>query len=520
MSRPLKVLMVEDSADDADLLLRELRRQGFAPASTRVETGESLQAALMAESWDVIISDNNMPLFSGDEALAVVKRLAPDVPFIVVSGTLGEEHAVEAMRAGASDFVIKTRLHRLAPVVERELQESERRAEQRRIASALAESQLQLREAQKLEAVGRLAGGVAHDFNNLLGAIFGYAHLALQELPPDSPHRADIQEIKEATARAAALTRQLLAFSRQQVLDLDVIDLNDVVADSLRLLRRLVGETVVIVAHYEPDLWYIKGDRTQIEQILMNLAMNARDAMPAGGTLVIGTSNAVVPSPGLSPAPPTPGNYVRLDVTDTGVGIPSEQLRKIFEPFFTTKDIGKGTGLGLATVYGIVQQSGGSIFVDSLPGCGTAFTIFLPQTIDAVTVDRPVRAPVEPTGGERILVVEDDPVLRELARRVLTGAGYTVGVAKDPEEAIAHLANKAEPLDLLVTDVMMPGMNGRDLASRLRESRPDLPVIFMSGYAGEVSDRHTLDGDPLLGKPFSPASLVSRVRAVLDRSPA
>jgi two-component system cell cycle sensor histidine kinase/response regulator CckA len=382
MSRPVSVLMVEDSENDAELLLLELRRQGFAPMATRVDTGRALRSALARRTWDIVISDHNMPSFSGDEALRLVKQYAPDVPFIVVSGTRGEEHAVDAMRAGASDFIVKTRLHRLAPVVERELHEAALRLEQRRMAVALAESQQQLREAQKLEAVGRLAGGVAHDFNNLLCAILAYADLMLMSMPADDAHRADLHEIKHASERAAQLTRQLLAFSRQQVLDLSVLNLNEVIDQVLQLLQRLVGESITIEVHGHGRLWNIKGDRIRIEQILMNLATNARDAMPNGGTLTIATSNVVVPAPGQLHLPPTPGQYVRLDVRDTGEGIAEDVLPKIFEPFFTTKEEGKGTGLGLATVYGIVEQSGGFLFVDSRPGRGAAFTIHLPRTTE------------------------------------------------------------------------------------------------------------------------------------------
>jgi len=380
MSRPVNVLMVEDSENDAELLLLELRRQGFAPASTRVDSGRALRKELTRGGWDIVISDHNMPSFTGDEALKLVKEYAPDLPFIVVSGTRGEEHAVDAMRAGASDFIVKTRLHRLAPVVERELEDAALRVEQRRMAAALAESQAQLREAQKLEAVGRLAGGVAHDFNNLLGAILAYADLMLTTMPQGDVHRADLQEIKRASVRAAQLTRQLLAFSRQQVLDLSVLNLNDVINEILQFVRRLVGDSVIVDVQCHKQLWNIRADRVRIEQILMNLAANARDAMPEGGSLTISTSNVVVPAPAQSHVPPRPGQYVRLDVRDTGEGIPPEVMPKIFEPFFTTKEEGKGTGLGLATVYGIVEQSGGFIFVDSRPGRGATFTIHLPRT--------------------------------------------------------------------------------------------------------------------------------------------
>jgi signal transduction histidine kinase len=374
--------MVEDSADDAELLGLELEQRGLAPAITRVDNGPALSAALGSREWDVVISDHNMPGFSGDDALSLVKRFDPDLPFIVVSGTRGEEHAVEAMRRGANDFVMKSRLQRLAPVVERELAAAALRAEQRRTTAALAESQRQLREAQRLEAVGRLAGGVAHDFNNLMAAVLSYADLILRDLGPDDEHRADVEEIKRAGRRAAELTRQLLTFSRQQIQTRSVLDLNEVLADATGLLHRLIEPSVSLEFALQPDLWQSNGDVMQIEQVLMNLATNARDAMPNGGTLTVTTSNVVVPAGEPDPALPAPGRYVRLEVRDTGMGIPKDIQAKVFDPFFTTKEEGKGTGLGLATVYGIVRQCGGHITVKSEPGLGTAFVIFLPRALE------------------------------------------------------------------------------------------------------------------------------------------
>ena len=383
MSRPVNVLMVEDSEDDARLLKIELERQGFTPDITRVDSGPALRSALNEREWDIVISDHNMPGFGGDEALSLVKAFDPALPFVVVSGTRGEEHAVAAMRAGASDFIVKNRLHRLVPVVERELVASGLRAEQRRIALALEESQRMLVEAQQMEAVGRLAGGVAHDFNNLLGAILSYADLVLQSLPRGDKNRDDVEEIKRAGRHAAELTRQLLAFSRQQIMNKAVLDLNEVIHDELGLLQRLLGSRVTLTTDFDPNPWLIKGDRLQIEQVLLNLATNARDAMPGGGTLTITTRRVTITADDTSIRPVAPGDYMLLEVRDTGTGIAPEIRAKIFDPFFTTKDVGKGTGLGLATVYGIVRQTGGLIYVDSEPGQGATFSIYLPRTTDA-----------------------------------------------------------------------------------------------------------------------------------------
>ena len=372
--------MVEDSEDDARLLQLELGREGFLPDVTRVDTRNDLRAALGERRFDVVISDHNMPGFSGDEALAMVKRFNPDLPFIVVSGTRGEEHAVEAMRAGADDFIVKTRLHRLAPVVERELEASGMRARERETLAALEDSKRQLVEAQRLEGIGRLAGGVAHDFNNLIAAIMSYADLLHKGMPKDDTRRADVEEIKRASRRAAELTRQLLTFSRQQMEQKSSLQLNEVIHDSLGLVQALVGPAVSINLQFHSDLWSIRAERLQIEQVLMNFAANARDAMPEGGALTLSTDNVVVAPSERTTRPPEPGEYVRLEAADTGVGIPLELHAKIFEPFFTTKEVGKGAGLGLATIYGIVRQSGGYIYVDSTMGRGTIFTIYFPRT--------------------------------------------------------------------------------------------------------------------------------------------
>jgi two-component system cell cycle sensor histidine kinase/response regulator CckA len=387
--QPLKVILVEDSETDAELLVRELTRRGFTPQATRVETGDGLREALAAGDCHVVISDNRMPAFNAREALAITRELAPNVPFIVVSGTLTEEHAVDAMRAGAHDFVTKDNLHRLVPAIERELVEAERRAEQQRMAAALAESQQRLRQAQKLEAVGRLAAGVAHDFNNLLAAILSYAELVLRGLPPDSAQRADVEEIKRVADRAAGIVRQLLAFSRRQVSGRDALNLNQVVHEGMSVLRHLVGRSITIHPKYHPTLWSIAGDQNQLEQVLINLTLNARDAMAGGGTLTIATSNVIISEPGLQ-MPKAPGQYVRLDVIDTGEGIPPDVLPQIFEPFFTTKDVDKGTGLGLASVYGIVDDTGGEIFVDSQPGRGARFTMYFPR-LQSASSDAPAR---------------------------------------------------------------------------------------------------------------------------------
>jgi len=371
-----------------------------------------------------------------------------------------------------------------------------------------------------MEAVGRLAGGVAHDFNNLLTAIFGYSDLLAEELPADHPGREDLQEIRTAASRASALTRQLLAFSRQQVLQPIVLNLNDVVENIEKMLHRLLGEDVALEAHLAKDLGNVKADSGQLEQVMMNLAVNARDAMPTGGKLTIETANTDLDASYAEQHQPViPGSYVMLAVSDTGTGMDEVTKTRAFEPFFTTKEPGQGTGLGLATVYGIVKQSGGYVWVYSEPGEGTAFKIYLPR-VDAPVepVGRTPEPAVSVVGTETVLVAEDDELLRPLARELLGKLGYRVLEAKDSAEALAVARAHKGDIHLLVSDVVMPGGGGFQLAQQLVTERPRLKVLYMSGYTDEAVVRHGLleRGLNYLQKPFTPAVLARRVRDVLD----
>jgi two-component system cell cycle sensor histidine kinase/response regulator CckA len=379
----------------------------------------------------------------------------------------------------------------------------------------------ELRQAQKLEAIGQLAGGIAHDFNNLLTVITGRSHLALGQLPADHAVRRHIDLIQTTAERAAALTRQLLAFSRKQILEPKVLDVNAIVAGLAPMLSRLIGEDLELVAVPAPDLGRVKADPSQLEQVIVNLAVNARDAMPQGGTLSIETGNVELDEAYVSRHPgASTGRFVRLAIRDTGHGMDAAVKARIFEPFFTTKEPGKGTGLGLATVFGIVKQSGGSIGVESEPGQGTTFTVYLPW-VDAA-VDRialPMAAPTLARGSETILLVEDEDEVRALARETLEGQGYTVIPATAPAEALRLVGSHVGPIHLLVTDVVMPQLSGRGLAEQLTPDRRDLRVLYMSGYTDDAMVRHGVleEGTAFLHKPFTPQTLLVKVREVLDR---
>ena len=373
----------------------------------------------------------------------------------------------------------------------------------------------QLRQSQRLEAVGRLAGGVAHDFNNLLTAVLGNTSLAAMTLPQSHPTQQNLAEVRDAAERAAALIQQLLAFSRRQVLSPRVLDINRAVEALVRILPRLIGEDITTPLQLDPALLRVRADSTQLDQVLLNLALNARDAMPSGGTLTIATSNVMLNEPPVAdPACFQPGPFVKLTMTDTGRGMDAETCSRVFEPFFTTKE--SGTGLGLATTYGIVTQSRGFVSVTSEVDRGTTFTIYLPATTELVDETQPPPIPQHLSGGtETVLLVEDALAVRSFAGKTLAVYGYTVLQAGNGDEALQIAAS--EPFDLLLTDVVMPGMNGIELAARVAAVRPEARVLLMSGYdESRAHGANETDPAPMLRKPFSAAALAHAVRNVLD----
>ena len=522
MKTPLRLLHLEDNPVDAELITATLMEGNIPCQSQLVDTRQAFVAALKEGRMDLILADYSIPGFDGMTALILARQHCPDVPFLFVSATIGEELAIDAMHQGATDYVLKQRLGRLVPSVQRALRELDDRAERKRAEEALRQSEKQFRQSQKMEAVGRLAGGIAHDFNNLLTIIMGYSQVLLTELGPQHPLRGKIEETLKAGERAATLIRQLLTFSRKQSLDPKILSLNTAVTSLESLLRRLIGEDIQLVSKLDPTNGRLRADQAQLEQVLVNLVVNARDAMPKGGTLTIETAQVeLTRSPVYHLTPLPPGPYVRLAVSDTGCGMDRMTQSHIFEPFFTTKGEGKGSGLGLSTVFGIVTQSGGAIDVTSRVGHGTRFDLYFPSVESDILTAAPTQPLGQPQRGtETILLVEDEPSVRTLVRDELRKLGYRVVEAKNGVEACLLATQQAASLQLLLTDVVMPGMGGRELAQHLTVIKPDLRTLFISGYMDDVGIMAGQEEgtSSFLQKPFTPEVLGRAVRNLLDAS--
>lgn len=509
MSESLKVLIIEDSLDDFDLLLRELKKEFSQVNCRRIDTREAMLECLQ-ESWDIILSDFSMPQFSGMAALETLKSTGIDIPFIIVSGTIGEEAAVDLMRAGASDYVLKSKTNRLMHAIRREQQAAEKRTK-------LADTEEQLRHMQKMEAVGQLAGGVAHDFNNMLSVVQIYCR-KLKEVDNPQVHYY-VDKILGVQNRSVSLTKQLLVFSRKQTGTASVLDVSQVLHDMQDMLQRLVGEAVELGIDTIHNLFRVKADRGQIEQVIMNLAVNARDAMPDGGRMCFSTSNVNFAAPHLVGAEYLTGNYVMLEATDTGHGMTKEIMNRIFEPFFTTKSAKDGTGLGLSIIYGIIHQNHGEIAVSSEVGRGTSFKIYLPETLEKDLSVTPIEQSQKSDGGkETILLVEDNFELRSLFVETLETKGYEVLEASDGMAALSVLEKNPKSIHLVITDMVMPKIGGRELHRRVNQMDKDIKFIYMSGYFEDasVTDANSLESFYYLQKPFSEDELLLKVRKVLD----
>jgi two-component system cell cycle sensor histidine kinase/response regulator CckA len=644
MEQLIHILHLEDDPVDAELIQAKIESAGLSCRITCVQDRDEFEIALRQGGYDIILADYQLPMYDGMSALRLAQALCPDVPFIFVSGTMGEDAAIEGLTEGATDYVLKQRLSRLVPAIPRALHEAENRRERWRAEEALRQRnrdmerlttaieqaaetvvitdtegkmvyvnpaferttgytraeaisqnprilkssrqdpafyqnlwstiragqvwsgrfinkkkdgslyteeatispvkdengaiinyvavkrdvthELQLeeqyRQAQKMQVIGQLTAGIAHDFNNLLTAINGFAELAQYGLAADHSLQDPLGRILSAGQRAAQLISQLMVFSRKQVMEPKVLNLNMVVADMDKMLRRIIGEHITLKTTLAPDLGWVKVDPAQLEQVIVNLAVNARDALPNGGHLTIETANVTLDEDyAASHLDVLPGEYVQLAVSDDGVGMSDEVKAHIFEPFFTTKEKGKGTGLGLATVFGIVKQGGGHIWFYSEPGHGTSFRIYLPRVQENTTPLRQDESQNLPTAHETVLLVEDDPGVQKIAAMALRQQGYTVLLAHDRQTAIRLARQHHGSIDLLLTDVIMPGGNGKTLADELTRRRPNLKCLFMSGYTDDAIVQHGIlaPGIAFLQKPFTVQGLVRKVREVLNAQP-
>ncbi len=517
---PLAILHITSDPGVTRVVQAHLRRAAVDCHVTLLSEDTDIREWLARGGFDLIFGDPDVSLADGTTAIALARQICPAVPVVAIIGADDSAVTERALTDGAVDCVALSQPWRLGPSVRRALDDVAQRARCRDAETAIAALQEQLRHSQKLETVGELAGGIAHDFNNLLTVINGYCERLLAAVDERTPHRVDVELIHKAGQRAAGLTRQLLAFSRRQPRDARPINVNDVVRDIERLLVRVIGERTTILTDLDPALGATLADPGQIEQVVMNLAINARDAMSEGGTITIETSNVTVTGNGHTSYDGLPeGRYVQLALRDTGHGMDAETAARIFEPFFTTKGPGKGTGLGLSTVRGIVTQSGGRVVADTRRGGGTTMRVFLPR----VEAARPMLAPTQPAaaaarGHETVLLVEDEDFVRELVREFLEQAGYTVLEAVSAEDALRLVDEQQPQLDLLLTDVVLPALDGTALATRLAETLPHLATLYMSGYPGDAMFTNTTfePGLAFLPKPFTRQTLLRKVREVLD----
>lgn len=518
MKEPLRILHIEDDAADAELIASALESGGISCKIDRIETRKAFLDAILSDMpYDLILSDYVLPSFDGMTALLLALDNCPDVPFILLSGVLGEEIAIDAMKQGATDYVLKDRLSRLVPAVTRAVKESE---EHERLKIATEEKEAmrkQLQQAQKMEAIGMLAGGVAHDFNNLLTAILGFGRLAIEALKDNDTVKEYITEIVKDGDSAARLTRQLLSFSKKQLLQIKLIDPNSAINGVKQLLRHTIGEDVDLVIKLTETKSVVKADISQYEQVLMNLVVNSREAMPTGGRIEIKTDVVQLDDAFCSLHKPlNSGEHFLLSVKDNGPGISDDIRDLVFDPFFTTKEL--GTGLGLSTVYGIVESFNGCMVLEENMGIGTEFNIYLPcvngdPEISVASIDASLEG-----NGENILLVEDENIVRKVAKQMLEKIGYKVVDAGSPLEAIDIFTSDKERFDLIVTDMVMPGMSGTKMVKELKTLRSDIKALYVSGYVSDkiIESVASADGGEILLKPYTRDDLALRISEILD----
>lgn len=510
----MKILMIDDSPYDRALIQRRIQKEFQAVEFVEVIRHSDLDEAFTQQDFDLALTDYRLQWTDGLWLLQTIKAHLPLLPVIMVTDTGSEEIATEGMKAGLSDYVLKRELHRLPLAIKESLEKARLIAERKQLEE-------QVRQAQKMESLGQLVSGIAHDFNNILAGILGYTDQSLSKIDATHPVYEGLRHTRESTLRAAQMVRQLLAFSRHQVLEPAYIDVNTVVTDLLDFIKKVIGEHIEIVFTPAPNIQTVFADKVQIEQVVMNLCINARDAMPNGGQLCITLQNISLDKTARQvQTAEQAGTYVEITVRDTGTGMDEQTRERIFEPFFTTKEVGKGTGLGLSTVHGIIGQHKGFINVESTLGKGTSFSIYLPtvEHTPLTTQKEPEAEPVTQKGTETILLVEDDQDLRELMQEVLQDCGYTVMSVSNGQEALDLLEHADTKVEIIISDMMTPKLGGKDLYKKLAQSGSTTRFLFMSGYLADHLDQdfHMDTDTHFLQKPFDLDELTRKVRVVLE----
>ncbi len=520
MKTPLRIVHLEPNSEDSERIGTILTNDGIACAIHRVETQRSFTASISEDRTDLILAEFNTPECEGDTAFTLAQKVAPHVPFIFVSESINESLITELLYRGVTEIIPKDALRRLIPAARWVLKERQEREARREAEEALLQHQLQLRHIQKLEAVGRLAGGLAHDFNNLLTVILGHSQVVLNEIDEAHPLRVQIQEMHNAGERARVLIRQLLMFSRKRPSEAKVMSLKVLLDGFESMLRRVIGADIHLTVRLCQDDLRIKMDPALVEQVVMNLVVNARDAMPNGGKLTLELQPTYLErAPMYHGMDLSPGEYVKLSVSDTGCGMSPEVQAQMFRPFFTTKDEERGTGLGLSTVFDIVTQNSGGLDVTTKVGEGTCFDVYFPRLVTEIgasmgepSVEKPLR------GHETILLVEDDEAVRRLIRDELRKLGYRIVEARNGIEACLVATPYMKKLQLLLTDIVMPGMSGTELARHLRVIKPELKILFISGYEDDIGVGVGDTAMAYLQKPFTTEALAGTVRHLLDQT--
>lgn len=522
----ISILIVDDDQSTRKSLSLIFKRKGYQVETAG--TGKEALKKVKGKFFNLALLDIKLPDLDGVELLAMIKEIHPDIAVIMVTAYASVETAIQALNQGASFYITKPlNMDEVLSTI-KEVQEKQRLVLENRLLLQKIQQEFdqrqqleeQIRQSQKMEAVGRLAGGMAHDFNNLLTVITGNCQLMMVDLDENDPLYKLAEQIETACSRAESLTRQLLAISRKQVLQPKVLNINQVVAKMEKMFKRLIREDIELVMVPDPKIGHIWADRGQVEQVFLNLVVNAKDAMPKGGKLTFLTKNIRLrESLNWEDMMIPPGAYIMVSVSDTGIGMDQATQTHMFEPFFTTKKEGEGTGLGLSTVYGIVKQSGGYIDVHSEPGRGTAFKLYFPVTDAAVEDSKDIKDPRDSLkGNETILVVEDEDVVRNLVCHVLRMHGYNVLEAPHGGSALLKCEGYAQTIHMILTDVFMPELSGRGLVERLKAYHLEMKVLYMSGYVDDTMFRHGLleEGSHFIQKPFSPSDLLKKIRNILD----